>query len=202
MNRIFAIIFVGVFFLLPVTSSAAPPINLVERVAQLEALVASLQTQLNAETAARVTGDVVTLANAKVYTDDQILGLNTFVTALENYVTVDSRNHRITFTGVNLQLVNGTGSTYSVNGRGNFVVGYDGVGNPPRIKTGSHNLVIGEFHTYSAAGGFVAGVNNEITGTGASVSGGAANRAMGFASSVSGGSSQNAISNYSYQPYP
>lgn len=85
MKRIVAIMFVGVFLLLPATSSADPPGSLADRVAKLEALVASLQAEL--------------------------IGLSTFVTGLENYVTVDTTNNRITFTGVNLQLVNGTGDT-------------------------------------------------------------------------------------------
>jgi hypothetical protein len=83
MNRIVAILLVGVIFLVPATSWSKESEELLARIAQLEALVESLKTQFN--------------------------DLGTFVTGLENYVSVDTTNHRITFTGVNLQLVNGAG---------------------------------------------------------------------------------------------
>ena len=62
MKRIAAIMFVGVCLLLPATSWSKTELE--ARVAQLEALVASLQAQLNAEITARVSGDAATLSNA------------------------------------------------------------------------------------------------------------------------------------------
>lgn len=38
---------------------------------------------------------------------------------------MDPAQHRVRFTGVNLQLVNGMGRTDTVNGRGNLTLGYD-----------------------------------------------------------------------------
>ncbi|HLK10995.1 MAG TPA: hypothetical protein VKW76_06410 [Candidatus Binatia bacterium] len=56
------------------------------------------------------------------------------------------------------------------------------------LKTGSHNLVVGDGHTYTSFGGLVAGSHNAVTGPAASVGGGAGNRASGIGASVSGGS--------------
>ena len=42
----------------------------------------------------------------------------------------------IQISGANLQLVNGSGSTETLNGAGNLVIGYDEM---PGTQTGSHN---------------------------------------------------------------
>jgi hypothetical protein len=55
------------------------------------------------------------------------------------------------------------------------------------IRTGSHNIVVGQRHNFSRFGGLVVGFENTISGDFASVSGGSNNTASGFFSSVSGG---------------
>jgi len=141
--------------------------------------------------------NAITLSDANNYTDAAILELDTFVTGLENFVTVIPAGDngpllpRIVFHGVNLQLVDGSGQTYGYppyNGLGNFIIGYDEANtSPPSVKNVSHNLVIGGRHTYSSQGGFVAGFKNEISGVGATVCVGTQNTASGIYSSVSGG---------------
>jgi hypothetical protein len=88
--------------------------------------------------------------------------------------------------GANVHVRNGT-----VSGLGNLIVGYNQKrptrNLPPEIRTGSHNLVVGSFHSYSSSGGFVAGRGNKVTGENASVCGGILNEARGKSSSVSGG---------------
>lgn len=110
---------------------------------------------------------------------------------LEGVARVDDN---IIFNGVNVQLVNGTGSTYDqINGLGNLIIGYneDDLNSYGgyRTRTGSHNLVIGSNHIYSSSGGLVAGSYNRISGMGASITAGTSNEALGDFSSVSGGSS-------------
>ncbi len=96
----------------------------------------------------------------------------------------------LTVSGVNVQVVNGSGATASNSGLGNLTVGYNasraalGV---PDARTGSHNLIIGDLNNYTSYGGLVAGVQNEVDGIYASVSGGGGNVASGTATSVSGG---------------
>ena len=106
----------------------------------------------------------------------------------------------IQFSGANVQIVNGEGSTKTTNGAGNLIVGYDE--NPhTEPQTGSHNLVIGPEQRYSSYGSilggrnnkalapydFVAGIANTATGEGASVSGGFENTAAFKLSSIFGG---------------
>jgi hypothetical protein len=108
----------------------------------------------------------------------------------------------VVISGANLRIVNGLGSTDCrdeqenpipdcPNGLGNLIVGYNElrVGFPPspNVRTGSHNVVVGQFHNFSSVGGLVAGRFNAISGEFASVSGGSSNRASGFAAAVSGG---------------
>ena len=127
--------------------------------------------------------------------------------ALKDTLTVETINgvRTVRLTGVNLQIVNGTNSTESINGAGNLIVGYDEANTNARIvcsiatdangnsltneanclaaggtvavpqKTGSHNLVMGSQNSYSSAGGIVAGNGNFITALYASNLGGTGN---------------------------
>src|SRR5438874_6340977 len=106
----------------------------------------------------------------------------------------------VEFSAVNVQVINGTGSTASVNGMGNVVVGYDE--NPAALKqTGSHDLILGRNHSFTgfaelldgfaniASGNYatVLGASNTASGTYATVTGGHNNTANGTSASVSGG---------------
>ena len=92
----------------------------------------------------------------------------------------------LTFSGMNVQVVNGTGTESTTNGLGNLIVGYAdnrrGFG-----RTGSHNLITGDDGGWTSYGGLVAGLANQITGPLASVSGGIRNTASGDLAAVSGG---------------
>jgi hypothetical protein len=89
--------------------------------------------------------------------------------------------------GINVQIVSGSGATDgATNGRGNLVVGYN-ASNAPHDRSGSHNLVVGDEHSYSSYGGLVAGLNNTSSGPYTSICGGDTNTASGFAASVTGG---------------
>ncbi|MGR0482044.1 MAG: hypothetical protein ACTFAL_11745 [Candidatus Electronema sp. V4] len=141
------------------------------------------------------------------------------ITKLQTYLSIDSENNEIYLTGANLHIRSGSGKTDgAVNGLGNLIVGYnENTSDKPKIRTGSHNLVIGPLHSYPSYGGFVAGCNNSISreyssvsgghenracGLFSSVSGGHGNTASGLCSNVSGGQNQQVDTNYSYTPYP
>jgi hypothetical protein len=127
----------------------------------------------------------------------------------------------VRFSGVNVQIVNGLGFTNGnaetqmlleidgnpvpviANGLGNLIIGYqehrapffaDGreVSLPPDERTGSHNLVIGNWQNYTSVGGLVAGFGNAVAGIYAAVSGGAFGQASGLVSAVAGGSANHA----------
>jgi hypothetical protein len=188
-----------VLCLLPsVVSAGAPPTPppLEQQVATLENTVAALQAQ------------VTDLQSALAAAHD--------VLALSPYVTVDAGMNLVRFAGVNIQLVNGTGQTDTVNGRGNLIIGYDlprtngtyfcctsfcsdgqypdqetceATGQTWAVshKTGSHYLVIADRNNYAQYGGLVVGTYNTSTGPAASVTGGRENTASGHYASVSGG---------------
>src|SRR3989440_6631922 len=68
----------------------------------------------------------------------------------------------IRFTGVNVQIVSGSGTTNAtVNGAGNLVLGYD---ESPGTQTGSHNLILGLGQTFTSYGSILGGGNNPATG--------------------------------------
>jgi len=120
-------------------------------------------------------------------------------------------------TGANLHVVNGMGTTYSTNGKGNLIVGYNEPRPDSNDRTGSHNLVLGRQHNFSSYGGIVsgeqnwvkapynaaisgfrnvasgswaamfAGGDNEASGAGSVMIGGGANRATGGGCLVAGG---------------
>ena len=114
--------------------------------------------------------------------------------ALEPYLTVDNDNN-IYLTGANLHIRSGSGKTDGkINGLGNLIIGYNE--NYKKTRTGSHNLIIGPYHSYSSFGGLVAGYENTISGPYSSVSGGYSGTANGTVSSVSGG--RNGIANGPY----
>jgi hypothetical protein len=118
------------------------------------------------------------------------------------------RKPTIRFTGVNVQVVSGSGNTTAkVNGTGNLVIGYD---ESPGPQTGSHNLILGAGQAFTSYGSIVAGLDNSASGaysavlgyrnhavgTAATVTGGSAGSASGSFSSVTGGFANRASSSY------
>jgi len=97
----------------------------------------------------------------------------------------------VRFEGVNLQIVNGSGTTYGETlGTGNLIIGYNELrDNGSDYRDGSHMLVIGEANNYTSAshGGMVVGAWNATSAPFASVSGGLSNTASGEGAIVSGG---------------
>jgi hypothetical protein len=103
----------------------------------------------------------------------------------------------LVFEGMNVQVVNGTGTTSGdPNSLGNLIIGYNDQTSGPFDRSGSHYLVVGDRHSYTAFGGIVAGRNNTASGPYASVSGGLGNVAEGEAASVTGGAVNTASGPY------
>jgi hypothetical protein len=136
-------------------------------------------------------------------------GLAQRVEALEKLLKHFSREkNEIFITGANLHIVNGLGSTDCIdeqdqeipdcpNGLGNLIVGYnelrvDEESGAENIRTGSHNVVVGQAHNFSRFGGLVVGSVNTISGEFAVVSGGQFNTASGHTAVVSGGENNRA----------
>ncbi len=111
--------------------------------------------------------------------------------ALKDLLSGVTRNGDILlFDGMNIQLINGAGTTDTTNSLGNLIIGYND--DNESTRTGSHMLVIGDRHTYTSYAGIVSGHSNWTTGPYSSVTGGFNNVASGSASSVTGGTSNHA----------
>ncbi|MGE5851476.1 MAG: hypothetical protein ACM362_15210, partial [Candidatus Methylomirabilota bacterium] len=191
-----AVLVVTIAFMTGGAMAAAPPTpDLLDRLAALEVTVQALQAKVTT-----LETEVATMKSSQVM-------------ALNNYLTVTTGDKpRALLSGLNLQLVNGTGRTDMVNGRGNLILGYDLAQDDQRYfcsdgqftskepcersgqtwaishKTGSHYLVIGDWNNYAQYGGLVVGAYNTSTGPAASVTGGMLNTASGSFATVSGGS--------------
>ena len=128
---------------------------------------------------------------------------------LASYLSVDLNpinglaGPNVILTGVNLHIRNGQPkqydrsaptfdtASYATNGRGNLIVGYNddfGYSFINSMRGGSHNIIIGDLHRYTASGGFLAGFGNDVEANAAAIGGGYSNAAWGFASTVSAGS--------------
>jgi hypothetical protein len=142
------------------------------------------------------------LHDERYFTEAEVLALvgslSDRLTYLEGLLEDVTRvGNDITFSGVNVHVVNGDGITESKNGLGNLIVGYN---EPPPVgedRSGSHNIVTGSQHNYSSWGGLVAGKANTISGEYASVTAGYSNAASGSYSSVSGGENNKASGSFS-----
>ena len=126
------------------------------------------------------------------------IGTNTSAigTLQSTFASASLNGSTLTFSGINVAIVNGSGTTDgTTNGLGNLVLGYNE--NPwTAARTGSHSLVIGMEHEYTGWAGAVFGRHNTIGGDATSVTGGESNTATGEYASVSGGSSNNAYGDY------
>ena len=141
--------------------------------------------------------------------------LQTATQALETKTQYQSVSGASTiFSGTNVYIQNGLGATNGypqdpsstfhavTNGLGNLIIGYNAAGHldygnglpvVQDIRTGSHDLILGDKGNYSSFGGLIAGKNNMVSAPYASVSAGVNNLAGGSFSTVSGGSSNIAM---------
>lgn len=131
--------------------------------------------------------------------EGQLSALQALLAGVERQDDAQGRD-TLMFAGMNLQVVNGTGTTVGdPNGLGNLLIGYDRE-RPDweggSDKSGSHYLVVGDEHNYTSSAGLLAGYRNTASAEHASVSGGAYNTADGSGASVSGGMANTADGNY------
>jgi hypothetical protein len=126
------------------------------------------------------------------YVDAEVAAAS--VDGLSTYLSVDTLNDEVIFSGANLFVQSGSGSTDgTVNGLGNLIIGYNAdIDAEVETRIGSHNLVIGDEHSWTSYGGLVAGYNNYLGGVCASVAGGINGAATGDYASVTGGTTNEA----------
>jgi len=170
-----------------------------------QSAIDSLTAALNAEIADRKQGDADTLAAAKLYADLRVgaeaaraiaveAALQTSIDALQTLTApMTLTGTDLTFTGVNVHIVSGSGKTDdnvgsggTLTGLGNMIIGYPG-DDSIYPRTGSHNLMLGDHNGYTSYGGLVAGQGNRILGPYCTITGGTGNTAQNYWSSVNGG---------------
>jgi trimeric autotransporter adhesin len=201
--------------------------NLAAETAARVAAEVALQQAIDNEMTARINADNILQGQLNIVA----ASLTNSVLALDGILTLDTINGypTVRFNGVNVQVVNGLNDTETINGLGNLIIGYNEVAPPPEgpvafcsdgryarqdeceangyiytnsLKTGSHNLVVGDYNNYSQYAGIVSGRSNTINGRravvlgghehiaaggGSAILGGESNRARGIGTSVSGG---------------
>jgi len=137
--------------------------------------------------------DGVALAEYLNDLQETISSLQDQVNALESQVIpglsehlsyVDSTNTFL-LQGTNLQVTRGTASS----GAGNLIVGMNGATDfaPNPTRTGTHNLVIGNGHSYTGHNGIVHGENGTLAAVNAAVIGGRKGRATATGALALGG---------------
>jgi hypothetical protein len=115
-------------------------------------------------------GDVAALTAAVNALTARVSALEAENTVLKSTLSGVTRNgDTLTFTGMNLQVVNGEGSTSSSNSLGNVIIGYNEDLFGDETRTGSHYLVVGPDHAWTLYGGIVAGAGNTASGRYSSV---------------------------------
>lgn len=131
----------------------------------------------------------------------QVNGLLSLLDGVGRGVDPNTGQDTLQFSDMNVQIVNGTGTTDGVTtGTGNLIIGYNQMRGDAQCpdgidcdrRTGSHMLVIGGLNNYTFYGGMVVGEGNETSAPYASISGGGGNTANGHAASISGGISNTA----------
>lgn len=211
-------------YYIPVDAATGVPVDVVARLDQLEDDVAAGEEE-RADLLARLATAEASLAVAEddiVQLEQDVLFLSHDVEGVQSRLgTVESKTAPISvgnFTGgptlrvsgVNLQVVDGSGDTGCghepgsslgddpCNGRGNVVIGYHEDPNRVTERTGSHNLDVGAWNSYTRYGGAVIGFANEIAAPYSSVTGGRRNTADDFWSTVGGGENNRASGNSSF----
>jgi uncharacterized coiled-coil protein SlyX len=159
----------------------------------LEARVTALESTnaAQAQQISQLQSDNASLQARLAILEDNDGALGNRVTSLETKTApLSVAGTDFIVSGMNVHIVDGTGSTQSTSGLGNLTIGYNALRNVlgyPDVRTGSHNLILGDGNNYSSFGGLVVGRWNAISGRYASVSGGEVNTASGTYASVSGG---------------
>ncbi|NTS77498.1 hypothetical protein HR060_11555 [Catenovulum sp. SM1970] len=99
---------------------------------------------------------------------------------------VEKIDDTLVISGCDLQVTNGLNNTQLTNGLGNLIIGYNSDASLDNERTGSHNLIVGENHSYRLSGSLITGAGNFALGQSVVVAG-SNNKATGFRSVILGG---------------
>jgi hypothetical protein len=181
---------------------------LLARIEMLESETAQLRQHLQSQ----IDGNADAIESLELVTEDQenritlLEGqvLDARLTAVEGktasmFVSKFDGQSAVVFTGVNVVIQNGTGSTSTTDGTGNLVIGYNSMrSDGTDARAGSHNLVLGDenSHTSAAYGSLLSGHHNDIQNAYTATVAGSQNLASGYSASVAGGYGNTASGRY------
>jgi hypothetical protein len=121
-----------------------------------------------------------------------LTSLNSRLSVVENKTAAINYNAPIkllTISGANVEIIDGTGSTNSASNFGNLIIGYNGLRANGNVRSGSHNLIMGDANNFSGSAHLVSGFGNEASDDYSVVIGGRGNIASGTGSVSLGGES-------------
>ena len=102
-------------------------------------------------------------------------------------VDYDARTKTVRFTGVNVQIRNGTGTTDGDgDGTGNLIVGWNEADDND-VRDGSHNVVVGSHHAWTGHSSIATGMDHALLGEGGAAIAGVANTAAAGGTALIGG---------------
>ena len=91
-------------------------------------------------------------------------------------IELDDANKNVIVTNANLHIRSGSGTTNgTTNGYGNVIIGYNEDTNGNKQRGGSHNLILGQEHSYTSYGSILSGTNHTVNAVHASSIGGDSN---------------------------
>ena len=140
---------------------------------QLKSTISELQRLVSGETEGSTSSSLTSLITT---VEDRVREVESLTTSFESRIssietktqsiTMEESSRSLIITGVNLHSRNGKGETWSTNGTGNLIVGYNesDQGEGEEDRSGSHNIVIGPYHSFPSFGGIVTGINSTISG--------------------------------------
>lgn len=168
-----------IFAALPLALFAASPAHahgIKHQVQELEMEVETLQSEVS----------TLQTENSGLASEVSMIRKNPAL-KLGPYVSVDPNSENglvgpnLIFKGVNVHIESGSGATVDTTGLGNLVIGYDEDSVNSAIidenRTGSHNLIIGPDHQFTASGTIIGGYENFTSANYASITGGECNSA-------------------------
>ena len=133
--------------------------------------------------------DVESVASRTTSTEAEIADIDDHVERAEQLLTYVSVNDTgdVTFTGTNVLIQNGSEETTMANEKGNLIIGYNATSSGGLERTGSHNLIIGDGHSFTSTGGLITGDGNTLSGANSAIIAGSGHTVSGAtASAISG----------------
>ena len=184
-----------------ISSTTSPTIGLTALAARTEAtdeVVAGHTARLDAlnDTLAVVDADLAAQAGTLAATQEQVDESSLAIEVLQGqaarsdqvlaFMSVNDEDD-IVFSGANVVIQSGSGSTHESNAKGNLILGYNLDTTTSLERTGSHNLIIGDEHAFTSTAGIMIGTGHTLSSKDAAAIGGSGHTVSGLRAVAIGG---------------